>query len=901
MVRFDRPCRYVYRAVNYFSMHMARKDYLTEGDRVEMTWHGRGAERLGLKETVEEHDFTRLCKGRHPVTNEKLMQRDNGENRRVCYFGQISAPKDVSIAYLVGGDQRIAGWWKESVKETLKEIEDITATRVRLGGASHNDRPTGNMVAAVVTHDTSRALDPQLHTHVCVMNVTYDPKEQRWKAVEPQGFYKYQSYLREVSYNRLAEKMKDGGYEIEKARSIGFNIAGFPADLREDFSKRREEIERVADVLKSRSQDALQRITTQTRAEKIHVEPGELKARWLDEAAPHLSGIKQIIDEAQPGEHGKIFTPAQALTLAEAHLFDRQSIVDERFLLREALIAGRADVTLDQLKEEIAAQVQSGDLIRNGKMLTTPEILRMEKAIIDWTNGGKGICPAMGKFEPRDALSPEQNQAAEKLLASPDRVAVLIGDAGAGKSTTLSAIVDGVHQSGNLTFACTPSANAAQELQDKLKIQADTVQQLLVNEKLQNQITGRTIIVDEAGLLSVRQMYDLCQIAERQQCRLLLVGDVKQHHSVEAGDALRALQKYAHVEPVRLQEIHRQQDDEYKKVVKFLADGQPYASFRKLDELGGVSEQKDFNKLLDQAAATYVDKVAYGQSCLAISPVWSEVNAFTAVLRDQLKDKGLLDRDEKAYKAVQSMQWTSAGKMQLSNYQVGDVLTFYRDSGGFQKHEMVSVVSKDAQGLTLERPDGSRSFFDPQKHKGFDVGLPRTLAVAPGEKLLVRANFAPGRLKNGDIVSVKEVKDDGSLTLKDGRTIPPHFRQFTHGYASTSHSAQSKTVDHGILILGEKGHQAANLQQAYVSNSRFSHTQTIFTTDKERAFDSMAKFEERPLAMEVIKQTASQMPQNQEKEGKSIQVPEKIAKSPGQTSVEPLDWSPINPAIRTRL
>ncbi len=127
MVRFDRPCRYVYRAANYFSNHMNRKDYLTEGDRVEMTWAGKGAERLELEGVVEQEQFIRLCKGKHPVINEKLMVRDNGANRRVCYFGQISAPKDASIAYLVGGDQRIAEWWKESVKETLHEIEGVTA------------------------------------------------------------------------------------------------------------------------------------------------------------------------------------------------------------------------------------------------------------------------------------------------------------------------------------------------------------------------------------------------------------------------------------------------------------------------------------------------------------------------------------------------------------------------------------------------------------------------------------------------------------------------------------------------------------------------------------------------------------------------------------------------------
>lgn len=878
---------------------MAKQDYLTEKGEVEMTWYGEGAAKLGLSGQVHENHFARLCSGRDPFTDKKLTPRDNGENRRVCYFGQISAPKDASIAYLVGGDQRIARWWDESAKETLKEIEDITATRVRLDGAIH-DRPTGNMVAAVVTHDTSRALDPQLHTHVCVMNVTHDPVENRWKAVEPRGFYKYQSYLREVSYNKLAEKMKEGGYQLEKARSIGFTIKGFPDDLRENFSKRREEIERVADVLKTRNQDTLQSITTKTRAAKVHLKPEELKARWLAESSGHLPKIQQIIAETKPVGENQGVTPERAMTLAEAHLFDRQSVVDERILLREALIVGRGDVTLDQLKEEMAARVQSSALIQEGRTVTAPEILRMEKAIVDWVNQGKRTCPPMGNFSSQDSLSPEQNRASEKLLASHDRAVVLIGDAGAGKSTTLPVIVHGVHDAGNLTFACAPSANAAQELQDKLKIQANTVQQLLVNEKLQEQVARHTIIVDEAGLLSVRQMVELFQIAERQKCRLLLVGDVKQHHSVEAGDALRALQKYSDVEMVRLKEIHRQKDSEYKKVVKFLADGRPYSSFRQLDHLGGVQEQKDWNKLLDQAAASYVDKVAQGQTCLAISPVWSEVNAFTAVLRGQMKEKGLLSQNEKSYRAVQSMQWTPAGKMQLSNYQIGDVLTFHRDSGEFHKHEMVSVIAKNAQGLTLERQDGSRRIFDPQKHKGFDVGLPRTLAVSPGEKLLVRANFAPGRLKNGDIVMVKEVQEGGSLALKDGRTIPPHFRQFTHGYASTSHSAQSKTVDHGILVLGEKGCQAADLQQAYVSNSRFSQTQTIFTTDKELAFDAMAKFEQRPLAMEVINQTGSKTPQNEGKEGESIHV-KKIDQSAKQIPAEPRDWSPINPTIGVRL
>jgi conjugative relaxase-like TrwC/TraI family protein len=480
MVRFDRPCRYVYRAANYFSNHMNRKDYLTEGDRVEMTWAGKGAGRLEL---------IRLCKGKHPVSNEKLMVRDNGANRRVCYFGQISAPKDASIAYLVGGDQRIADWWKESVKETIREIEGVTATRVHEGNKV-TDRPS-EMVAAVVTHDTSRALDPQLHTHVCIMNVTYDPVEKRWKAVEPHGYYKYQSYLREVSYNKLAEKMKEGGYQLEKARSSGFTIKGFPGDLRENFSKRREEIERVADVLKTRDQDKLQSIATNTRAKKVYLDPAELSRRWKNEAAPHLAGIEKDIRSTETPIRSTPMTPENALSLAVSHVFDRHSIVDERLLLREALIVGRGDVTLDQLKVVLRSKIESGEIIRSGKIVTTPEMLALEKSIVSWASQGRNTLPPGGLHRADEKLSREQNRAVEKLLNSGDRVSVLIGDAGAGKSTTLPAFIRGVHEAGGLTFACAPSSGAAMELHDKLKIQADTVQQLLVNQKLQEQVSMR--------------------------------------------------------------------------------------------------------------------------------------------------------------------------------------------------------------------------------------------------------------------------------------------------------------------------------------------------------------------------------------------------------------------------
>ncbi len=266
MVRFDKPCVHVSHAVNYFSIHMAKQDYLSQGGTVTMTWTGQGAERLHLPESVTEKDFVQLCRGYDPVTGNRLLVRDKGVHRRVCYFGQISPPKDVSIAFLVGGDDRIEKWWQEAVKETLAEIETVTATRIRRGRAD-KDLTTGEMIAAVVTHDTSRSLDPQLHTHLCIMNATYDATEKRWKSVQPSAYYRYESFFREVCYNKLAERMVQAGYKLEPSRPIGFTIQGFPDECRKMFSKRRQEIERVADTLKTRGQDALQAIAAQNRIE----------------------------------------------------------------------------------------------------------------------------------------------------------------------------------------------------------------------------------------------------------------------------------------------------------------------------------------------------------------------------------------------------------------------------------------------------------------------------------------------------------------------------------------------------------------------------------------------------------------------------------------------------------
>ena len=108
------------------------------------------------------------------------------------------------------------------------------------------------------------------------------------------------------------------------------------------------------------------------------------------------------------------------------------------------------------------------------------------------------------------------------------------------------------------------------------------------------------------------------------------------------------------------------------------------------------------------------------------------------------------------------------------------------------------------------------------------------------------------KLFNGNIVEVAGIQADGTLALTDKRTIPPAFRQFSYGYGTTSHAAQGKTVDRGIVLMAGEGIQAANLKQAYVSHSRFEESQVTYTTDRRAAMDAMATPADRALAIEVV-------------------------------------------------
>ena len=242
-------------AREYFREHLCVGDYYSQGQTIAGEWMGVAAERLGLNGVVSEKDFLALCEGRNPQTGGRLTQRLNTvrseqgkltANRRIFHDFTISPPKSVSIVALIG-DERVVELHHRAVRQAMTELEELAETRVRRKG-QHGSRLTGNVVAACFRHDTSRELDPHLHTHCVVFNATFDPVEGRWKAVQTEGMYRAQKFAENLYYHELSKGLRALGYEIEN-NARDFEIKHVPASVIARFSKRHEQIEAEAQRL----------------------------------------------------------------------------------------------------------------------------------------------------------------------------------------------------------------------------------------------------------------------------------------------------------------------------------------------------------------------------------------------------------------------------------------------------------------------------------------------------------------------------------------------------------------------------------------------------------------------------------------------------------------------------
>jgi len=358
------------------------------------------------------------------------------------------------------------------------------------------------------------------------------------------------------------------------------------------------------------------------------------------------------------------------------------------------------------------------------------------------------------------------------------------------------------------------------------------------------------IVLDEAGAVGLEEMASLFELAKRKDCRVVLSGDTGQHSSVTRGDALRILELYSGYRFEELTTIRRQKPKVFREIVELAAAKQTDKAFAKLLELGAVTEMEtDDGKLYQLAADAYIAATKQGKSALLVSPTWAEIDAVTERVRDTLRTRGVLGQREEAVTVFDSLSWTEAQRKNVSQYEPGQRLRFVRQTKHFDRGDTLEVVAAVENGLRVRRPDGREVDFVLASSASFDVGEARELKVSSGDWLLLQANHGKEFI-NGERVQVREIQN-GRIALADGRSLPVGFNTFTHGYAVTSHSSQSKTVDEVLLVASSRSFGAVNREQFYVSISRGRERVHVFTDDTELLARRVSDSRERKAAVEL--------------------------------------------------
>jgi len=848
----------------YLSHHLRKNDYWAEGEKeVQGEWIGEGARALGLTGEVTDEPFDMLRQNRHPLKDESLTPRDYAN--RVAFFDiQLSAPKDVSVLAMVGGDEQVRVAFADSVKVVLTEMERFAAVRERRGDAAMSEqiRLTGNFIGATFLHDASRDLDPQLHVHAVLANATWDRTRNEWLALKQNEMLRASPYLRQVLYRELASRLRTLGYEPYEMNTKGFSVRGVE-HLRERFSKRSRAVEKLtADFAAEKGRKATKReieiLVRESREHKLtEASTSEVRVRQRAElSASEAQSLDELVRQASarsPAEQWSHGHAQAILDVALRHVFERASVAREGVVLSAALELHPDFYRWRELRQALESHP---DIIRKNGEMTLRTIYREEAATVERVRSGRNTRFVLG--DPANlppALTPGQRTAATEILGSRDFVSVLVGDAGTGKTTVLTAI-EGVHlvAGGKRFMPLAPTTKARDALVESGFDTADTVQRFLTSEAMQYDAIGRVLLIDEAGLLSTQQLDQLTKLSQELRARVLLVGDMKQHYSVERGDALRNVVAHSGVPVVRLAEVLRQRKQSDRQFSRLLASGDAAEAFAYADRRGMIHETGNDDALFAKAAEHFVENKVKGIGTLVVIPFLDEIDRFNAAARPALRKAGLLGAVEVVREAIKPLTWTAEQKAHWDQYKVGDRLLFARDTRFFKRGASAGVVAVLRDGIIARGANGREAKLTRKQRAAFDVGREQTLAVAAGDRLLIRGRNDEAGFANGDFKEVAHVDPVANrIVFTDGRELPAGFAAWTYGHAITSYRSQGSTSEESLLVLGEVAARALARRQFYVGNTRFRGAHAIYVSNKEEILARLHRTDEgRELATEFM-------------------------------------------------
>ena len=869
------------------------QNYWSQRGEIAGEWQGRLAARFGVAGAVAAEDFARLSQGQHPQSGEQLVrQRASYEyqdadgksvktmEHRAGWDATFSAPKSVSLTALVGGDDRVREAHREAVRTALEHLEHYTMARI---GGNHPAELTAKFVAAKFEHDTARPVDgyaaPQLHTHAVIFNIT-ERETGEYRALQPQSLFASQQFATAIYQSELSYRLRQLGYEIAAGRSGAPEIKGYTLEYLDASSPRSQQIRDYLERTGRSGKEAAEIAAHSTRDHKEIHSLGDVMAAHRRLAAEYGNQADKVVHAAreraqQPAlevnPHQRV---RESVTFSRDRNFEREAVVDERTIVRDALRRGMGEITYSQVRGNLNARLASGEFQTverpqhmPGRHLTTARTIEAEQEIVRCMREGQHqVQPVVTRAEAIQVadqhphLNRAQKSVIDDVLSSPDRVQGIQGYAGTGKTLTLGVLRCAVETQGYDVGGFAPTSRAARQLREA-GIEAGTLQGFLSRSSQADTIPERKhfYFVDESSLASTNQMREfLARLGLHD--RALLIGDTRQHQGVEAGRPFEQLQE-AGMRTAKLDEIVRQKDPALKSVVELLAIGQTSAALDLLQQQGRIREIADPEERIRTIARAYAESP---DNTLIVSPDNASRRELNMAVRQELKANGTVAPEDHSLRVlVQRQDMTGADRAWANHYETGDVVRYARGSknmgieGG--SYGTVVAINPNANLLSVEKASGELAAYDPRRLSGVSVYREVAHDFTAGDRIQFTAPNKQLGVANRDLAVIESISPDGRIAarLDDNRQIEfnaAEHRHFDHGYAMTSHSAQGLTSDR-VLVNADTGVHPAllNSRFGYVSISRASQEATLFTDDMTKLNPQLSADVSKSSALEMNK------------------------------------------------
>lgn len=881
-------------ATSYFQKddYYAGKDGSAEAGGA---WYGQGAERLGLTGVVEPGQFQELLDGKLPSGEQLGTIREKGGEKEHKHGWDMtfSAPKSASILGLVGDDERLLRAHDESVREAIDWMEGNLAGYRKRGWLSSVDHHnSGNVTAALFQHATSRDKDPQLHTHVVVMNMTHD-EDGKWRSLNSKKLYDFKMAMGNIYRAAYAERIQELGYSIERIAPDGrFEISAVPEEVRSDMSRRSNTIREAMAERGLEGDKSAERVALMTRPTKQVSPIGELQLEWRERNAKLGFDSEQAVATAlHAGDRRPLgpYKADQAVQNAIDRLKDKEAVFEHSKLLQWSLAAAMGRGGIREVEAAVAKAKTDRNIeqtvLHDARAWTTPEARAVERKVVDtWRDSRGAVTPAMTEKAARAALEAAdreaqtsggkklndgQNGGAMAILRQSDRFVGIEGRAGVGKTTMLGRVRPLLEAQGYTVLGMASNANAARNLQEEAKIPSTTLdQRLRLANKALIEITRNTAqagtvlrehekqvwVIDEASQVGAKKMARLMYLADRLGARVVMIGDTRQLAAIEAGKPFGLLFKEGMHRTV-IDENLRQRKAEHKKAVALASEGKVKEA---LATLAGSTYEIDTREArLSRIVADWAKLGDARDKTSVLTARNAERIELNERMRDVLRREGQL-QGEIPMVALSKVFQERVDKADALTYKAGDIVQFGRGAKalGIAAGGTFSVVAIDKQHnkLTLEQLDGEdkgrKVSWNPRQiagtaNNGVVAYRERVTSLAPGETIQWGKNERTLQLSdgssliNGRTLSVAAI-GEGSLTLRSetGATIrfdPREFRgqHWDHARAKTIYKSQGQTDEH-TLVNGE-AHQTElfNQKALVVSLSRHRESITLYVDNRE--------------------------------------------------------------------